>query len=179
MTSSDCLPTASSLIALLILSSLTLVSTQSDPSACPTNKNSTCTALPFDINNPPDVWLSVPNLSVDRISLIVENLTAQVSLTASVAGLVSINAGVDVSIDKVNLTIAGTIRQRRALRQEITKDKLNFVSRRESSSTTGCVSEEYCWNSHTHNGFTRSQSNPSQQPQWCYCSSHRCNWQPG
>jgi hypothetical protein len=76
-------------------------------SDCPNNLNSTCTALPFNISNPPDVWLNVPNLSVQEISLVVENLQAHVSISANVANLVSINAGVDVSIDTVNLTILG------------------------------------------------------------------------
>ncbi|CAF4852150.1 unnamed protein product, partial [Rotaria sp. Silwood1] len=57
-------------------------------STCPNNVNSVCTALPFNISNPPDVWLNVPNLT-------------------NVASLVSLNAGVDISIDKVNLTILG------------------------------------------------------------------------
>ena len=54
-------------------------------------------------------WLNVPDLSVDEISLVVEDLRAHVSISATVANLVSLNAGVDVSIDKVNLTITGTI----------------------------------------------------------------------
>ena len=76
-------------------------------STCPNNKNSSCTALPFNISNPPDVWLHVPNLSVEEISLVVENVKAQVSISTNVANLVTLNAGVDVSIDKVNLTIVG------------------------------------------------------------------------
>ncbi|CAF3584024.1 unnamed protein product [Rotaria sp. Silwood1] len=84
----------------------TLVADTSN-STCPNNVNSVCTALPFNITNPPDVWLNVPNLSVDEISLIVEDLKAHVSLSANVASLVSLNAGVDISIDKVNLTILG------------------------------------------------------------------------
>jgi hypothetical protein len=54
---------------------------------------------------PPDVLLNVPNLSVGRIELDVENLKADINLAANVASLVSINAGVAVSIQKVNLTI--------------------------------------------------------------------------
>jgi hypothetical protein len=79
----------------------------SDGSSCPNNLNSTCTILPFNVSNPPDVWLNVPDLSVQEISLLVEDLQAHVSISATVANLVSINAGVDVSIDKVNLTILG------------------------------------------------------------------------
>ena len=49
--------------------------------------------------------LNVPNLSVGRIELDVDNLQADINLAANVAGLVSINAGVAVSIQKINLTI--------------------------------------------------------------------------
>ena len=54
----------------------------------------------------PDVLLRVPTLSVGRIELIVDNLKADVNLNAKVANLVNINAGVALSIRKVNLTIA-------------------------------------------------------------------------
>ena len=55
----------------------------------------------------PDVLLDIPNLSVDEITLDVQNLQAHVSLDARVANLVKITAGVDASIDKVNLSIKG------------------------------------------------------------------------
>ena len=57
--------------------------------------------------DPPDVLLDIPNLSVDEITLDVQNLQARVSLDARVANLVKITAGVDASIDKVNLSIKG------------------------------------------------------------------------
>jgi len=50
--------------------------------------------------------LNVPNLSVGRIELDVDNLQADINLNANVASIVSINAGVQVSITKVNLTIS-------------------------------------------------------------------------
>jgi len=56
-------------------------------------------------STPPDVYLNVPNLSVGRIELDVDNLQANLNLAANVASLVSINAGVAVSVQKVNLTI--------------------------------------------------------------------------
>jgi hypothetical protein len=55
----------------------------------------------------PDVLLDVPNLSVDEITLDVENLRAKVSLDARLANLLSLSAGADVGIDKVKLTIKG------------------------------------------------------------------------
>lgn len=56
-------------------------------------------------STPPDVYLNVPNLSVGRIELDVDNLQADINLNANVASLVTINAGVAVSIQKVNITI--------------------------------------------------------------------------
>ena len=57
--------------------------------------------------NPPDVRLRIPNLSVGRIELDVDNLKAEVNLAAEVAKLVELNVGVQVGIQKVNITIAG------------------------------------------------------------------------
>ncbi|EXJ91884.1 hypothetical protein A1O3_00434 [Capronia epimyces CBS 606.96] len=54
---------------------------------------------------PPDVYLNVPNLSVGRIELDVDDLRAEINLNAQVASLVTLNAGVAVSIQQVNLTI--------------------------------------------------------------------------
>ncbi|KAH9229475.1 hypothetical protein K456DRAFT_56363 [Colletotrichum gloeosporioides 23] len=55
---------------------------------------------------PADVYLKVPELSVGRIELDVDNLNAEINLAAEVAKLVTINAGVQVGIEKVNVTIA-------------------------------------------------------------------------
>lgn len=57
-------------------------------------------------SDPPDVLLRVPELHVGRIELTVEKLQADLNLNAKVAGLVQINAGVQVGIEKVNITIA-------------------------------------------------------------------------
>lgn len=53
-----------------------------------------------------DVVLRVPNLSVDRIELDVDNLQAEINLAAQIANLVDLNAGVQLGIEKVNITIA-------------------------------------------------------------------------
>jgi YD repeat-containing protein len=55
----------------------------------------------------PDVYLEVPNLSVDAILLDVENLDVHLALDARVANLVSLKAGVDVEIGQVKLEIRG------------------------------------------------------------------------
>jgi len=57
-------------------------------------------------SSPPDVLLRVPELHVGRIELNVEKLQADLNLNAKVAGLVQINAGVQVAVEKVNITIS-------------------------------------------------------------------------
>lgn len=57
-------------------------------------------------DSPPDVLLRVPELSVKKIELDVDNLNAEINLAAQVASLVEVNAGVQVGIKKVNITIA-------------------------------------------------------------------------
>jgi hypothetical protein len=57
-------------------------------------------------STPPDVYLNVPELHVGRIELDVEELQADINLNAKVASLVTLNAGVQVSVQKINVTIA-------------------------------------------------------------------------
>jgi hypothetical protein len=54
-----------------------------------------------------DVVLDIPNLCVNRIFLKVDSLTAKLNLNARVANLVRIDAGADVLIGNVDLTIQG------------------------------------------------------------------------
>jgi len=62
---------------------------------------------PLSGSDKPDVLLDIPNVSVDEITLDVQNLQAHLALDARVANLVKLTAGVDVSVDKVNITIKG------------------------------------------------------------------------
>lgn len=55
----------------------------------------------------PDVLLDIPNLSVDEIKLDVQNLQAHIALNAQLANLLSLNAGADVGIERVNIQIKG------------------------------------------------------------------------
>ena len=55
----------------------------------------------------PDVYLNVPNLKVREIQLEVNNLKARLALEARLANLLSLSAGADVSIERVNLRISG------------------------------------------------------------------------
>jgi hypothetical protein len=55
----------------------------------------------------PDVLLDIPNLSVEEITLEVNNLQAHIALDARLANLLKLTAGADASIDNVKLTIKG------------------------------------------------------------------------
>ena len=90
------------LFALFFASFPTFTPTGSSSNVTGTNTGSSAVAT---LSGPPDVYLNVPTLSVGRIELDVENLSADINLNAQVASLVTINAGVQVSIQKVNLTI--------------------------------------------------------------------------
>src|SRR4026208_419695 len=54
-----------------------------------------------------DVVRDIPNLCVNRLFLKVDSVTAKLNLDARVANLVRVNAGVDVLIGTVDLTIQG------------------------------------------------------------------------
>lgn len=62
---------------------------------------------PVGGSDQPDVLLDIPNVSVDEITVEVDKLKANLSLDAKVANLVSLSAGVDLSVDKVMITIKG------------------------------------------------------------------------
>ncbi|KAI0181215.1 hypothetical protein GGR52DRAFT_23290 [Hypoxylon sp. FL1284] len=66
----------------------------------------TTTSAPSYGDNPPDVKLKVPELHVGRIELDVDNVQAEINLAAQVANLVELNAGIQVGIRKVNITIS-------------------------------------------------------------------------
>ena len=55
----------------------------------------------------PDVVLDIPNLSVEEITLEVQNLEAKVALEARLANLLHLSAGANASIESVKLTIKG------------------------------------------------------------------------
>lgn len=85
--------------------------TSPSPTVRPTGTNGTTsrtTSAPSvaTTSTVPDVHLNVPELHVGRIELTVEQLQADLNLNAKVAGLVQVNAGVQVAVEKVNITIA-------------------------------------------------------------------------
>ncbi|GAB2931782.1 hypothetical protein ACFMQL_01795 [Nonomuraea fastidiosa] len=59
------------------------------------------------VNTDPDVYLDVPEVKVDEITLDVQDLRARVSLQAEVLDLLKLNVGADVFLGSVNLTIKG------------------------------------------------------------------------
>ncbi|KAG9559015.1 hypothetical protein KCU71_g3312, partial [Aureobasidium melanogenum] len=69
-------------------------------------RTSTSRTSAFTQGAAPDVYLNVPELHVGRIELVVDKLSADLNLNAKVANLVQLNAGVQVAIKKVNITIA-------------------------------------------------------------------------
>ncbi|RDW65280.1 hypothetical protein BP5796_09972 [Coleophoma crateriformis] len=101
-------PAQSSSPSITITSAPSLSSSSSfaQTSASNGTRITTSTARQTSTNSSiPDVYLNVPNLSVGRIELDVDDLTANINLGANVAGLVSINAGIAISVQKINLTI--------------------------------------------------------------------------
>ncbi|ETI24573.1 hypothetical protein G647_03942 [Cladophialophora carrionii CBS 160.54] len=86
-------------------SSATTPSSSSNGSTTPSTNSPTLTPTAAS-STAPDVYLNVPTLSVGRIELDVDDLRADINLNAQVANLVTLNAGVAVSIQEVNLTIS-------------------------------------------------------------------------
>jgi hypothetical protein len=87
----------------------TTASTATAPKTTSTNDRSTSTrsrSSAATAGAPPDVYLNVPELHVGRIELTVEDLQADINLNAKVANLVQLNAGVQIGIKKVNITIS-------------------------------------------------------------------------
>lgn len=56
-------------------------------------------------NQDPDVFLSVPDLQVEKLGLVVEELDADVDLHARVLDLVELNVGARVTLGKVELDL--------------------------------------------------------------------------
>lgn len=69
------------------------------------NSTTPTTTTAATTTSAPDVYLNVPTLSVGLISLQVDNLVADINLAAQVANLVTVNAGVQVSLQQLDLTI--------------------------------------------------------------------------
>lgn len=80
--------------------------TQIQGTATTTSRAPAATGRQAQVGTPHyDVVLEVPELSVDSIGLRVSGLEAHLSLNADAASLVSLTAGADVTIDRVELQI--------------------------------------------------------------------------
>ena len=55
----------------------------------------------------PDVLLDIPNLSVEEVTIEVDNLQVHIALDARLANLLKLTAGADASIDNVKIGIKG------------------------------------------------------------------------
>jgi hypothetical protein len=97
----------------------------------PTAWISTNTTCPWPALGTPDVFLDVPRLEVDGLELQVENLDVKVSVTASLAHLLTIHVGVEAKVQKVNLSIKAV---RAALRLEARLDTIAAMINRTLSS---------------------------------------------
>jgi len=91
----------SGIFATAITSNGTTVTSNSNPAPI------TIPTIPVEsiVTGSPDVVLYVPSLSVQKITLDVENLKVGLSLSGGVASLVRISAGISVSIGKVTLEV--------------------------------------------------------------------------
>ncbi|KAK5218703.1 hypothetical protein LTR72_008642 [Exophiala xenobiotica] len=92
------------LLSLFLLTQETLAQSTT-PFSNSSSTGASVTSAAASTSTAPDVYLNVPTLSVGRIELDVDDLRADINLNAQVASLVTLNAGVALSIQQVNLTI--------------------------------------------------------------------------
>ena len=97
--------TAVSVLALFAFASPALA--QRDRQQVAPGQNSQLALQAMQGSDQPDVLLDIPNLSVEQITLDVENLQVHIALDARLANLLKLTAGADASIDKVKLDIKG------------------------------------------------------------------------
>lgn len=84
--------------------SLTDSSNSTDNVVYETEETDTSNGAVTDLSTPPDVYLNA-SLFVGEIDITVKNLSAKINIDAQVLSLLSFNAGVDVSINRVKLQI--------------------------------------------------------------------------
>ena len=99
--------TAAACGLLLIFTSPASAQDRRDQSRAQVAQPSPAAAAVLASGDQPDVLLDVPNLSVDEITLEVDNLQVDIALDARLANLLKLTAGANASIDSVKLTIKG------------------------------------------------------------------------
>ncbi|MES2722154.1 MAG: hypothetical protein V4656_03275 [Pseudomonadota bacterium] len=60
-----------------------------------------------NLNGEPDVFLDIPNLSVEQITIEVDKLQVHLALDARLGSMLKLTAGADASVDKVKINIKG------------------------------------------------------------------------
>lgn len=69
--------------------------------------NATAQKYSANTNGEPDVFLDVPNLSVEQVTIEVDKLQVHLALDARLGNLLKLTAGADASVDKVKIDIKG------------------------------------------------------------------------
>jgi hypothetical protein len=96
------LTTAAAVVALLVTSPALAQNRQNRPA-----QPSPLAQQAMAGSDQPDVLLDVPNLSVEQITLEVNNLQVDIALDARLANLLKLTAGANARIDQVKLDIKG------------------------------------------------------------------------
>ena len=99
--------TGAAAAALLVFNSPASAQDRRDDRRTQVSQPSPAAAAVLASGDQPDVLLDIPNLSVDEITLEVDNLQVDIALDARLANLLKLTAGANASIDKVKLTIKG------------------------------------------------------------------------
>ena len=102
-------PLLAAVAALAVFASPAAAQDRQDRRAAPV-RGAQSTALAQAVSqgqDQPDVLLDIPNLSVDEITLEVNNLQVHIALDARLANLLKLTAGADASIDQVKIGIKG------------------------------------------------------------------------
>lgn len=98
--------TAAAAVAALAFATSAEAQTRRTATVAP-GQNSQLAMQAMQGSDQPDVLLDIPNLSVEEITLEVNNLQVHIALDARLANLLKLTAGADASIDNVKLTIKG------------------------------------------------------------------------
>lgn len=78
-----------------------------DAATPPPAQNSPLAMQAMQGGDPPDVLLDVPNLSVEQLTIEVNNLQVHLALDAQLANLLHLTAGADARIDNVRIDLRG------------------------------------------------------------------------
>jgi hypothetical protein len=94
--------------ALLAFAATPAAAQRRDNQAAPAPQGNSQLALQAESGqNPPDVVLDVPNLSVEQLTVEVNNLRVNLALEARLANLLHLSAGANATIDNVRIDLRG------------------------------------------------------------------------